>query len=103
VTDYSSAMFDFAVTGKPMVFFTYDLEHYRDHVRGFYFDFETEAPGPIVRTTGDLTHALRAGGDFTEAYAAFVAKFCPYDDGQAAARVIERVFPGPSPEVEQSR
>ena len=30
VTDYSSAMFDFAVTGKPMVFYTYDLEHYRD-------------------------------------------------------------------------
>src|SRR6185312_833190 len=25
VTDYSSAMFDFAVTGKPMVFYTYDL------------------------------------------------------------------------------
>jgi CDP-glycerol glycerophosphotransferase len=32
VTDYSSAMFDFAVTGKPMVFFTYDLERYRDDV-----------------------------------------------------------------------
>ena len=26
VTDYSSAMFDFAVTGKPMLFFAYDLE-----------------------------------------------------------------------------
>ena len=45
ITDYSSAMFDFAVTGKPMFFFTYDLEHYRDEVRGFYFDFEAEAPG----------------------------------------------------------
>ena len=51
VTDYSSSMFDFAVTGRPMVFFTYDLERYRDHVRGFYFDFDAEAPGPLLSTT----------------------------------------------------
>jgi CDP-glycerol glycerophosphotransferase (TagB/SpsB family) len=34
VTDYSSVMFDFANTGRPMLFFTYDLEHYRDRLRG---------------------------------------------------------------------
>ena len=44
ITDYSSAMFDFAVTGRPMLFFTYDLERYRDRLRGFYFDFEAEHP-----------------------------------------------------------
>src|SRR5215213_10738215 len=54
ITDYSSAMFDFAVTGKPMVFYTYDLAHYRDSVRGFYFDFLPEAPGPVVQTTPEL-------------------------------------------------
>ena len=54
VTDYSSAMFDFAGTGKPMVFFTYDLERYRDHVRGFYFDFGAEAPGPLLRTSEEV-------------------------------------------------
>ncbi len=51
VTDYSSSMFDFAVTGRPMVFFTYDLERYRDHVRGFYFGFDAEAPGPLLGTS----------------------------------------------------
>ncbi len=44
VTDYSSALFDFAHSGKPMLFFTYDLEHYRDSLRGLYFDFTTRAP-----------------------------------------------------------
>ena len=39
VTDYSSMMFDFANTGRPMLFFTYDLDAYRDEIRGFYFDF----------------------------------------------------------------
>ncbi|MET8348010.1 CDP-glycerol glycerophosphotransferase family protein, partial [Streptomyces microflavus] len=31
---------DFALTGRPMLFHTYDLEHYRDTVRGFCLDFE---------------------------------------------------------------
>jgi CDP-glycerol glycerophosphotransferase len=59
VTDYSSSMFDFAVTGRPMVFFTYDLERYRDHVRGFYFDFDAEAPGPLLGTSREVVEALR--------------------------------------------
>ncbi len=58
ITDYSSAMFDFAVTGKPIVFFTYDLEEYRDGVRGFYFDLEAEAPGPVCRTTEEVLEML---------------------------------------------
>ncbi|MCP2335548.1 bifunctional glycosyltransferase/CDP-glycerol:glycerophosphate glycerophosphotransferase [Actinomadura rupiterrae] len=100
VTDYSSAMFDFAVTGKPMVFYAYDLEAYRDTVRGFYLDFDAEAPGPIVRTSAEVAEALadlgtacapRAG-----AYAAFRAAYCPYDDGRAAARAVDRLLAGPT-------
>lgn len=45
VTDYSSVMFDFVNTGRPMLFFTHDLEAYRDDLRGFYIDPEAEAPG----------------------------------------------------------
>ena len=96
VTDYSSAMFDFAVTGRPMVFFTYDLERYRDHVRGFYFDFDAEAPGPLLRTSREVVEALREPGaldaGFRTARAAFAARYCPHDDGRAAARVLDRVL-----------
>jgi CDP-glycerol glycerophosphotransferase len=98
VTDYSSAMFDFAVTGKPMVFYTYDLERYRDRTRGFYFDLESEAPGPICRTTEEVAAALLEASDAGErhgaAYERFRARFCPYDDGRASARVVDRVFGG---------
>lgn len=48
ITDYSSLMFDFVNTGRPILFFTYDLDHYRDTLRGFYFDFEQSAPGPLL-------------------------------------------------------
>ncbi|WP_157252429.1 bifunctional glycosyltransferase/CDP-glycerol:glycerophosphate glycerophosphotransferase [Nonomuraea typhae] len=96
VTDYSSAMFDFAVTGRPMLFYTYDLEHYRDTLRGFYFDFEAEAPGPLLRETGDVIAALAGIGEveakYASLYAAFKDRFCPLDDGHAAARVVDRVF-----------
>lgn len=93
ITDYSSAMFDFAVTGRPMLFFTYDLERYRDRIRGFYFDFEAEAPGPLLRTSGDVIDALRnlaaIEGSYRGAYEAFAAKFCSLEDGQAAARAVD--------------
>jgi CDP-glycerol glycerophosphotransferase len=98
VTDYSSVMFDFAVTGRPMIFFTYDLEQYRDHLRGFYFDFEAEAPGPLLATSDAVLAAIAdpaaTRASYDAAYQAFVAKFCPLDDGKAAARVVERLFGG---------
>ncbi|WP_409240412.1 CDP-glycerol glycerophosphotransferase family protein [Streptomyces sp. PA5.6] len=96
VTDYSSVMFDFAVTGRPMLFFTYDLEHYRDRLRGFYFDFEKRAPGPLVPTSDELIAALRdidaTSAPYAEAYDAFRAEFCDLDDGKAAARVVDRML-----------
>ncbi len=96
VTDYSSSMFDFAVTGRPMVFFTYDLERYRDHVRGFYFDFDAEAPGPLLSTAREVVEVLREpaalDAGFRDARAAFAARYCPHDDGRAASRVLDRVL-----------
>ena len=99
ITDYSSAMFDFAVTGRPMLFFTYDLESYRDQLRGFYFDFEADAPGPLLRATADVIDALRdidqVAASHRTAYDAFTSRFCALDDGQAARRVVDRLLAVP--------
>src|SRR5699024_3281888 len=54
ITDYSSSMFDFANTKKPLLFFTYDLEEYKENIRGFYMDFENEAPGPLLFNTDEV-------------------------------------------------
>ncbi|MFD7514298.1 CDP-glycerol glycerophosphotransferase family protein [Streptomyces niveus] len=91
VTDYSSLMFDFAQTGRPMYFHAYDLEHYRDTLRGFYFDFESAAPGPIVTDTAALVAALRAPGtpEAIPAYDQFRQVFCDFEDGTAAAKVAD--------------
>lgn len=95
ITDYSSVMFDFSVTGKPMYFLVPDLDHYRGQLRGFYFDLEARAPGPLVRTQDDLVAALADDGvaaRYADKYAAWRAQFNSRDDGHAAERVVDRIL-----------
>ncbi|GAA2290259.1 CDP-glycerol glycerophosphotransferase family protein [Streptomyces kunmingensis] len=96
VTDYSSMMFDFAQTGRPMLFHTYDLDHYRDSLRGFYFDFTAQAPGPLLRTSDEVIAALldpdAAVAGHRDAYARFREAFCDLDDGSAAAQVADAML-----------
>jgi CDP-glycerol glycerophosphotransferase len=96
VTDYSSTMFDFAVTGRPQLFFTYDIDDYRDRLRGFYFDFEPVAPGPLLPTDGELFDALddlpAVNAAYAERYAEFRETFCRLEDGRAGERVVARLL-----------
>ena len=98
ITDYSSMMVDYANTGRPMLFFTYDLESYGDEIRGFYLDFVETVPGPLLRTTAEIADALRdldaLQAAYADRYAAFRETFCELDDGRAAARVVDRLFEG---------
>lgn len=96
MTDYSSIMFDFANTKKPLLFFTYDLEEYKNDIRGFYMDFEKEAPGPFLFTTEDIIDAVKNIDDikekYSEKYDKFYEKFCSLEDGNAAKRAVDIVF-----------
>ncbi|WP_255513535.1 CDP-glycerol glycerophosphotransferase family protein [Homoserinibacter sp. GY 40078] len=95
VTDYSSVMFDFAATGRPIIFFTPDLVHYSSDLRGFYFDLLAEAPGPVVRTREELADAIADVELIRERYRAEAARwrerFTPLDDGSAGMRVVRRM------------
>lgn len=92
ITDYSSAMVDFAVTGRPILFVTCDMERWP----GFYVDFEAEAPGPLLGGTDEVVDAIRdldeVAAKHAGLYDAFVAKHCPLDDGQATSRVVDHIF-----------
>lgn len=96
ITDYSSVMFDYTITGKPVVYLAPDLEEYRDQTRGFYLDFEAIAPGPICTSNDEVMEVLsRLGATidiYAERYRAFVNEFAPRDDGAAAARVVDAVW-----------
>ncbi|WP_234443408.1 bifunctional glycosyltransferase/CDP-glycerol:glycerophosphate glycerophosphotransferase [Streptomyces sp. NRRL B-24484] len=96
ITDYSSLMFDFVNTGRPILFFTYDLDHYRDTLRGFYFDFENSAPGPLLFDSAELVSAVRdvdrVRHHFADRYRSFQAAFCDLDDGYASVRLADRML-----------
>jgi CDP-glycerol glycerophosphotransferase (TagB/SpsB family) len=99
VTDYSSAMFDFAGTGKPTIFFTPDLAHYNSDLRGFYFDLIAEAPGPVVRERTELRDAILAAEkgsprdvEAIDRAKAWRDRFTPHDDGHAGERVVRRML-----------
>ena len=98
ITDYSSVFFDYANLKRPMIFYCHDIDEYRDHIRGFYFDFENEAPGPIVKTTDELIEAVKEAGSGTrvpsQALERFYSRFCYLDDGHASKRVVEHIFSG---------
>ncbi|MEO3873515.1 CDP-glycerol glycerophosphotransferase family protein [Nonomuraea sp. B12E4] len=98
LTDYSSVMCDYAITGKPMLFYIDDWDDYRLSERGVYHDLPAIAPGPCVSTTEDLVAAIRdlpAGhAAHAERYAAFRALWCAEERGDAAARIVTDFFEG---------
>lgn len=98
ITDYSSVMFDFVNTGKPIYFLAPDLDEYRGSTRGFYFDLESEAPGPVVESTEQLIEELRnlsaSAAKRGRRYEEFLRKFAPLDDGRASDRVVDALFEG---------
>ncbi|MFC4587484.1 CDP-glycerol glycerophosphotransferase family protein [Sphaerisporangium corydalis] len=100
ITDYSSVMFDFAVTRRPMIFFGYDLERYRNS-RGLYLDLRTQAPGPLLAEGNDVIEAVRLidalSGDYTDRYESFVHTYAPRDDGKATPRLVDHIFTTPTP------
>jgi CDP-glycerol glycerophosphotransferase len=95
ITDYSSVMFDYSVTGKPMIFLCPDLNQYRA-LRGFYFEFEDEAPGPILKSAAEVVEVLKNLGKskakYAQKYKNWRKKFNRLEDGKASARVVDAVF-----------
>lgn len=97
VTDYSSMMFDFSVTGRPMIFYTPDIDQYNDpKIRGSYFDLEERAPGPVTRDAEEVVRLLRSVADWrddwTERYDAWRRRYNHLDDGRASERAVDALL-----------
>nr|WP_200309234.1 bifunctional glycosyltransferase family 2 protein/CDP-glycerol:glycerophosphate glycerophosphotransferase [Streptomyces adelaidensis] len=97
ITDYSSLMFDYANLDRPIVIHTEDWEAY-EAARGTYFDLRSFPPGAVARSEDELIDIFATGhwrgSRSAQVRAAFRERFCPYDDGRAAERVVRRVVLG---------
>jgi teichoic acid ribitol-phosphate primase len=90
VTDYSSAIYEYSLLGRPMAFFAPDHAAY-ERERGFYFDYRAGVPGPIFETTADLAAWIRAGQFDTARVEAFARASFDVADGRASARFVDEI------------
>lgn len=94
ITDYSSIFFDYLVTDKPIIFYTWDAELYSRY-RGMYFE-DAELPGPIVSDINSVALMLRDPetviAQSKNQYTAMKAKIVPYDDGHVTERMVAHIF-----------
>jgi CDP-glycerol glycerophosphotransferase len=96
VLDYSSLRFDFALTGRPMIFLVPDLATYTGGVRGFLYPFEESAPGPLVDSPDQVIALLRdlpgLQREYADAMRAFHDRFNYLQDGRSAQKVVKAFF-----------
>ncbi|MER7737531.1 bifunctional glycosyltransferase family 2 protein/CDP-glycerol:glycerophosphate glycerophosphotransferase [Streptomyces sp. NPDC096538] len=97
VTDYSAVMVDYALLDRPIVIHADDWDAFRAS-RGVYVDVTAEAPGHVTRSYRELAW-LFASGTWADAEsarlrAAFRERFCEFDDGGAAERVVRTLMLG---------
>ncbi|MEU1460997.1 bifunctional glycosyltransferase family 2 protein/CDP-glycerol:glycerophosphate glycerophosphotransferase [Streptomyces sp. NPDC005727] len=97
LTDYSSLMFDYACLDRPIIVHTGDWDTY-EATRGVYFDLRAFPPGAVAAGEDELIDVFATGrwrdSGTGRLRAAFRERFCPYDDGHAAERVVRRVVLG---------
>lgn len=96
ITDYSSVFFDYSNLRRPILYYAYDLEKYRDQLRGFYLDYENQMPGPILKTTDEIIQAIehidQIEEDYKEKYDEFYEKICCWETGHATEKIVQEVF-----------
>ena len=96
VTDWSSAVFDFALTDKPIVLLAPDLEEYQQGARGLYVDLADDPPGPLVSTTAEVLAVLDALPDRADAFGDARKRtretYGALEDGHAAQRLLSLVL-----------
>ena len=89
ITDYSSIMIEYAILNKPIIFFTYDFDSYISDERGFYYDFKTTVPGPIVYSCDKLIDVVKNNEFDTSKLLSFAKTQFNEIDGESSKRVVD--------------
>lgn len=95
ITDYSSVIFDYALLEKPIIFFAYDLDEFKEKSREFYFEYEDFIPDNYVKTTEDVIEKIlhyKNNDNFIELrkIKEFGEQNCEYKDGKSSERFVKR-------------
>ncbi|MCF5716838.1 CDP-glycerol glycerophosphotransferase family protein [Aeromonas veronii] len=92
ITDYSSILFDFIPTKRPIIYYAYDLAEYINE-RGLYIDIN-KLPGNISYNLDELVTAVNEaiqGNQNIEDYESAIPIYNAHDDGNASTRVVQKI------------
>jgi CDP-glycerol glycerophosphotransferase len=95
ISDYSSIVFDFALTEKPIIFYPYDYDDYTQGGIGLYFDYYKKLPGPFAKTQQELLELMKnaetwsADEDYLRRYKSFKNEFNHHQDGCSCQRLFD--------------
>lgn len=92
ITDYSSVFFDYAILNRPIYFYMYDLENYRDQLRGFYLDIYQDLPGKIIEDENLLLNEIIKQSYDYQKLQMFNERFNNHEDGLASQRVVDIIL-----------
>lgn len=91
ITDYSSIVFEYCITEKPMIFFAYDLEEFLDSGRGFYKDYKSYVPGTVVKTSKEVIDIIEQENYNIDLIRCFNANNFPHLDGKSTSRIVDMI------------
>jgi CDP-glycerol glycerophosphotransferase (TagB/SpsB family) len=95
VTDYSSIYFDYLISGKPIVFFAYDLEEYKNASREMYFEYSKYTPGKKAYSWEELKEAildsLDNAGQYQEERERLLEKMFYYGRNEASGILTQQI------------
>jgi CDP-ribitol ribitolphosphotransferase len=90
ITDYSSAIFEYALLRRPLILYVPDLEEYLRYP-GFYVDFPSDVIGEFARSTDEVVGIIRRDNYDLAAYDEFIDRHLPLADGRASERFVDWV------------
>lgn len=93
ITDYSSVFFDYSLLNRPILFYMYDLDEYKDEIRGFYLDINKDLPGKVFKEEKELLDEVKNINEYGEKYLLSIEKFNEvyneFQDGKSCEKVID--------------
>lgn len=99
ITDYSSAVFDFAYLRKPVLYYQNDIEEFYSGKHTYnkgYFDYEKDGFGEVEYTTESLINRIieyvENGCQLKDRYRERIEKTFPFHDKENCKRVYEEII-----------
>jgi CDP-ribitol ribitolphosphotransferase len=91
ITDYSSIIFEFCLTKRPIIFYAYDYTEFSDNGRGFYHNYENYVPGPIAYSCDEVLEIMKKNNFNKYKIDDFITNNYIYTDGNAIGRLVELI------------